>query len=89
MSDNNTYIAAVTAADTKLLSLNNGQSVTISASGLAGAEVIDVQVLQGTVYASVGEELTVAEPAKILDGPGQYQISKGVTVGVVGVYIDG
>lgn len=88
MADN-TFIAATTSAVSKKLTLANGQDVTISASGLAGAEVVDIQILQGTSYVNTGEQLTASAITTVLQGPGQFQLAKGSSVSASAVYVDG
>ena len=85
----NTYIEATTEAVNKILSIANGQSMFISASGLANNEVIDIQVWQGNQYVSSGELLTATQVAGILDGPGDYRLAKSATASPAGVYVTG
>lgn len=60
---------------------------TISATGLAGAEVVDIQISQngGSTFADTGMQLTAAENTKVISGPGIYKADKDATAGSVAV----
>ena len=89
MPADNTVIVATTAAATKDIPLHSGAKVHISADNLAGAEVVDIQIWQGSAYGNTGAQLTASEPSKILEGPGAYRLSKGTTAGACGVFVTG
>jgi hypothetical protein len=86
MPADNTFIATATGATTRALSLFRDQSVLISADALAGVEVVDIQVWNGASYDDSGDQLTATAPAKLLDGPGEYQLSKSVTASTCAVF---
>lgn len=68
------------------------KTVTAFASGLAGAEVVDVLLGGGPVAvpatnaAGTALQLTLAAPSALLPGGPMYIFNKGVTAGAAGVY---
>ena len=86
-------IAAKTGADvTQQIYLPNGDNwASIAASGLAGAEVISLEIdLNGTWTAPVPAiELTTAATYIQVAGPGTYRINKPITAGPVAVFRQG
>ena len=90
MPKDNTLIAPATGATTGDFWVRSEErfQARISADALAGIEVVDVQVWMGTAFVSSGEELTTTEPSKIINGPGSYRLSKGVTASPCGLYLD-
>lgn len=67
-----------------------GQSVGLKSSGLAGAEVVTIQVeVNGTfidlVESSAVVTLTVANPHRTINGSGIYRVTKLSTAGAVTV----
>ena len=67
-----------------------GQSVGLKSSGLAGAEVVTIQVeINGTfidlVESSAVVTLTVANPHRTINGSGIYRVTKLSTAGAVTV----
>lgn len=89
MPQDNTFIAPTTGTANKSLEIRNGQSRYLSASQLAGAETVDIETWEGNAYVATGEQLTASAPAKMLDGPGYYRLSKSATVASCGVYVTG
>lgn len=85
----NTFIAPATAAAQKEIYLPQNKQIQVSADALAGAEVVNIEIWQGTAYNAGGDQLTATEPVKLLEGPGYFRLSKGVTVGACGVYVTG
>ena len=96
---NNVIIAATTSAvtypltteDRDLLYIPRGEVWVFSATGLAGAEVVDVKLWEGTAYnqwreGGVLSQITYNDNAITIRGPAYIQLVKGVTVGAVGVY---
>ena len=68
--------------------------VTLAASGLTGADVIDVNISTdgGATFTPLWEkgvrvQLSATNNSVTLYGPGVYQVSKGATQGAVTVYL--
>ena len=96
---NNAIIAATTSAatfpatveDRDLLYIPQGEAWMFSATGLAGAEVVDVKIWEGTAYnnwreGGVSSQITYSDNARTVRGPAYIQLVKGATAGSVGVY---
>ena len=67
-----------------------GQSVGLKSSGLAGAEVVTIQVEVNGTFIDLVEggavvTLTVANPHRTINGSGIYRVTKLSTVGAVTV----
>lgn len=94
MSINNTVITPATAAGTFVFEINERQRVTVSQSGLAGAETIALELAQGSdsspTWLATGIELDASTTLWTqLEGPGKFRLNKGVTAGAAGAYLDG
>jgi hypothetical protein len=86
-------IAADTAAATYELFVPQGMIVPVTAYGLAGAEVVAVEVYTPSGYVQykvggVSVEFSVDDNKIAFDIPGRYRLSKGVTAGAAGVLRD-
>jgi hypothetical protein len=84
-------IAAKTGADvTQTICIPNDRFVSIAASGLAGAEVIDIEIdLNGTwVAPAPAIQLSVAATYIQIAGPCTYRVNKPVTAGAVAVFAE-
>jgi hypothetical protein len=86
-------IAADTAAATAELFVPQGVTIPVTAYGLAGAEVVAVEVYTPSGYVQykvggVSVELSVDDNKIGFDIPGRYRLSKGVTAGAAGVLRD-
>jgi hypothetical protein len=84
---------AATAADTVELFVPQGMVVPITAYGLAGAEVVAVEIYTPAGYVQykvggVSVELSVDDNKIGFDIPGRYRLNKGVTAGAAGVLRD-
>jgi len=97
MARDNTFLAAATAATAAgdgIFRVKSGDrnEVRLSADNLAGAEVVEIQVLQGPedtgTFINTDQQLTVAAPAVVVIGPGVYRAAKDVTVGACAVFKD-
>jgi hypothetical protein len=91
--DASVLIAAATAADTAELFVPEGVTIPITAYGLAGAEVVAVEVYTPSGYVQykvggVSIELSVDDNKIGFDIPGRYRLSKGITAGAAGVLRD-
>jgi hypothetical protein len=64
---------------------------TISAVGLAGAEVVDLYILSNGTFVNTGvsNQLTVSNPVKSVSSEGDFQLVKGVTAGAVSASVSG
>ncbi len=82
-----TLVAATTGGgtsarfDLKLTDL----PATLSAPGLAGSEVVDIQISQddGSTFANTGLQLTATENTKSVTGPGVFKVVQATTAGSV------
>lgn len=86
-------IEAKTAAeDSEEFLVLRGETVGVSAYGLAGAEEVKVQRKNGDGTfrntAGAGSVMTVSAPNVSIAASGIYRVSKPVTVGLCGVDID-
>lgn len=90
MSDN-TLIAPTMGVGLGTFSIDEDSRVTLSASELAGIEVVALEIGQGDplVYEPTGLELAVGATALSVLGPGRYRANKPTTAGSVGVFLDG
>jgi hypothetical protein len=91
--DSSVLIAATTDAATYNLFVPQGLSVPITAYGLAGAEVVAVEIYTPAGYVQyklggVSVEFSVDDNKIAFDIPGRYRLSKGVTAGAAGVLRD-
>lgn len=90
-------ISPKTAAETVIFTLGRSDvPARLTASGLAGAEVIPVKTLEGpngsvevTPTDDAGDAITlvVAHPVIPIYAPGPYKVTKPVTAGAVGIYL--
>ena len=85
-----------TAAETVTFTLGNSEvPARLTATGLAGAEVIPVKTLEGTTGATEGTpykdgaaiSLKATDPVISLWAPGPYKMVKPVTAGACGLYL--
>ena len=81
------------AAVSGVFDASDCDAIIVSADNLAGAEVVNLQVMCGAnakqvsdIYA-VAVNLTATCPAVALEGGAQYKFSKGITAGLCGVYV--
>ena len=90
----NTLIAATTSAASAYLEVHHGQSATIAAYNLAGAETVNIEFKVGTnytqVYGTAGSalKLTATQNPLTLVGPGTYKLSKSSTAGASSVHVN-
>jgi len=88
-------IAPATAADTQAGITVLGENIpcTFIASGLAGAETINIQIetTPGNYINMFSEgsqlELTATNNVLTVFGPGEYQLVKGITAGAAGAFM--
>lgn len=89
-----TAIAAKTAAETFKFKVRSGIPVTIHSTGLAGAETIALTIRSGTVDEPVRDDsgtpvtLNATNTQLTVVGVGSYRLTKGITAGLVAVYIE-
>jgi hypothetical protein len=86
-------ITAKTAAETVELFVPQGMTVPVTAYGLAGVEVIAVEVYTPSGYVQykvggVSVEFSVDDNKIGFDIPGRYRLNKGITAGAAGVLRD-
>jgi hypothetical protein len=86
-------IAADTAAATAELFVPQGVTIPVTAYGLAGVEVVAVEVYTPSGYVQykvggVSVELSVDDNKIGFDIPGRYRLNKGITAGAAGVLRD-
>jgi hypothetical protein len=91
--DSSVLIAAATGAATAELFVPQGMTIPVTAYGLAGVEVIAVEVYTPSGYVQykvggVSVEFSVDDNKIAFDIPGRYRLSKGVTAGAAGVLRD-
>jgi hypothetical protein len=86
-------IAADTAAATYELFVPQGVTIPVTAYGLAGVEIVAVEVYTPSGYVQykvggVSVELSVDDNKIGFDIPGRYRLNKGITAGAAGVLRD-
>ena len=89
--------SAVSAGQATRFRVNSGQSVTISATGLAGAEEVEILEDFGGTYGSIADPddttdatkkvLKSTNTARVITGPFNGAISKTTSVASVAVYL--
>lgn len=84
-----TLLAPQTGAGTAQFNVRRGDTVTIGADLLAGAEEATLELSMGGAFVATGDVLTATIPSKAIGSPGRYQLSKPTTVGACGLYISG
>lgn len=84
-------LAATTAATTSAqFCVNKRVTKTISATGLAGAEYVDVQLKDSAgnwVTTSTANRLLATDPARGITTEGDYRLSKSATAGAVSLHV--
>lgn len=85
--------ATTSAATSSQFSVSKlGMNKTIIATGLAGAEYVDIQILDGNglwVTTASTNRLTATDPVKTIAAEGDYRLSKSATVGAVSLTLSG
>lgn len=91
---NNTLIAWNTATASAYVTVDHGQSATIAAYNLAGAETVNIEFQVGSNYTQVYDssgnalKLTATQNPLTLVGPGTYKLSKSSTAGASSVHVN-
>lgn len=87
-------IAAKTAAETFKFKVKQGLPVTIHCTGLAGEETIPLTIRSGTVDVAITDDsgasvaLSATKQQLYVVGAGSYRLTKGITAGLVAVYLE-
>lgn len=89
-----TAIVPKTAAETFNFTVRAGSPVTIHCTGLAGVETIPLTIRSGSVNEpvlnsyDVAVALSATKKQLLVHGAGNYTLTKGVTAGLAGLYIE-
>ena len=89
MSDNQVAEARTAASQATFRVTSQDVPVKVSAGNLGAGDTVDILEKRGATFETSGVQITATNPSRLLQGPGIYQLSKGVTVNTVSLHIDG
>jgi hypothetical protein len=84
----NEVVAGTTDPSQYIFSVSEDAPATVGASGLAGAEVVDIEKKMGSNFVPSGSQLTATQPVLRVLGSGFYRLNKGATAGAVSLHFE-